>query len=62
MGGFHLLDQNASQIEKVILALEEMGVQKIAPSHCTGEDAMSQCQRSWGKNFISGGCGAHLRP
>jgi 7,8-dihydropterin-6-yl-methyl-4-(beta-D-ribofuranosyl)aminobenzene 5'-phosphate synthase len=62
MGGFHLLDQNASQIEQVILALEEMGVEKIAPSHCTGEDAMSQFKRSWRKNFISGGCGAHLRP
>jgi 7,8-dihydropterin-6-yl-methyl-4-(beta-D-ribofuranosyl)aminobenzene 5'-phosphate synthase len=62
MGGFHLIDQNASQIEQVILALQEMGVQKVAPSHCTGEDTMSQFKRAWGRNFISGGCGAHLRP
>jgi 7,8-dihydropterin-6-yl-methyl-4-(beta-D-ribofuranosyl)aminobenzene 5'-phosphate synthase len=62
MGGFHLHSQDATENERIILALKEMGVQKVAPSHCTGEDAISQFERAWGKNFIAGGCGARLSP
>jgi hypothetical protein len=40
----------------------EMGVQKVAPSHFTGEEAMLRFKRAWGENFIPGGCGAQLNP
>lgn len=62
MGGFHLLNKNASEIDQIIRTLKEMGVQKVAPSHCTGEDAILRFKRAWGENFIPGGCGAHLGP
>jgi len=62
MGGFHLLNKNASEVDRIIHALKEMGVQKVAPSHCTGEEAMFRFKKAWGENFIPGGCGAHLIP
>lgn len=62
MGGFHLLNKNASEIDRIIQDLKEMGVQKVSPSHCTGEEAILRFKRAWGENFIPGGCGAHLNP
>jgi 7,8-dihydropterin-6-yl-methyl-4-(beta-D-ribofuranosyl)aminobenzene 5'-phosphate synthase len=62
MGGFHLLNKNASEIDRIIRGLKDMGVQKVAPSHCTGEEAILQFKKAWGENFISGGCGAQLSP
>jgi len=58
LGGFHLMGYTDSQIKKVIKELKEMGVEKIAPSHCTGENAIYLFKEAWGKNFIDGGCGA----
>jgi 7,8-dihydropterin-6-yl-methyl-4-(beta-D-ribofuranosyl)aminobenzene 5'-phosphate synthase len=62
MGGFHLFNKNAAEIDRIIHALKEMGVQKVAPSHCTGEEAVLRFKRAWGENFIPGGCGAQLSP
>jgi 7,8-dihydropterin-6-yl-methyl-4-(beta-D-ribofuranosyl)aminobenzene 5'-phosphate synthase len=62
MGGFHLLNKNASEIDRIIRVLKEMGVQKVSPSHCTGEEAMLRFKRAWGENFIPGGCGAQFSP
>ena len=41
MGGFHLKGVSASEIQGTIIMLQEMGVKKIALSHCTGEMAMA---------------------
>jgi 7,8-dihydropterin-6-yl-methyl-4-(beta-D-ribofuranosyl)aminobenzene 5'-phosphate synthase len=62
MGGFHLLNKNASEIDRIVRELKKMGVQKVAPSHCTGKDAILRFKRAWGENFIPGGCGARLSP
>jgi 7,8-dihydropterin-6-yl-methyl-4-(beta-D-ribofuranosyl)aminobenzene 5'-phosphate synthase len=62
MGGFHLLNKDASEIDRIIRALKEMGVQKVSPSHCTGEEAMLRFKKAWGENFIPGGCGVQFSP
>ena len=62
MGGFHLLNKDASEIDQIIRALKEMGVQKVSPSHCTGEKAILRFQKAWGEDFIPGGCGAQFSP
>ena len=62
MGGFHLLNKNDSEIDRIIHALKEMGVQKVSPSHCTGEEAMLRFKKAWGEDFIPGGCGAQFSP
>ena len=58
MGGFHLKGMSASEIQGIIIMLQEMGVKKIAPSHCTGEVAMALFRQIWGDDFLAGGLGA----
>jgi len=58
MGGFHLLDRSESDINKIIEELNSLGVQKVAPSHCTGDKAMALFRQAWQDNYIEGGLGA----
>ena len=60
MGGFHLTGSGEEKINSVIQGLRELGVLKIAPSHCTGDLAIKKFQSAWGKDFIQGGCGASI--
>lgn len=58
MGGFHLGGKTNAQIQEVIHSFKELGVEKVAPSHCTGEKAMVLFRENWGENFLEGGAGA----
>jgi 7,8-dihydropterin-6-yl-methyl-4-(beta-D-ribofuranosyl)aminobenzene 5'-phosphate synthase len=58
MGGFHLEGQTAGELQRVGTALRDLGVQKIAPSHCTGEAASKVFRRMWGQDFLESGVGA----
>jgi 7,8-dihydropterin-6-yl-methyl-4-(beta-D-ribofuranosyl)aminobenzene 5'-phosphate synthase len=58
MGGFHLGSSSHAQIEAIIARLKALGVNKVAPSHCTGEKATALFRTAWGNDFIEGGLGA----
>jgi 7,8-dihydropterin-6-yl-methyl-4-(beta-D-ribofuranosyl)aminobenzene 5'-phosphate synthase len=58
MGGLHLKGMSSSQVQGIITMLKEMGVKKVAPSHCTGELTMALFREAWGDNFLEGGVGA----
>jgi 7,8-dihydropterin-6-yl-methyl-4-(beta-D-ribofuranosyl)aminobenzene 5'-phosphate synthase len=58
VGGFHLIGTSTTRILEIIQKLKDFGVEKVAPSHCTGEKAISLFKKNWGKNFVEGGCGA----
>ena len=58
MGGFHLGGSSDAEIEAIIKRLKGLGVQKVAPSHCTWERAIQLFREAWGKDFIEGGLGA----
>jgi 7,8-dihydropterin-6-yl-methyl-4-(beta-D-ribofuranosyl)aminobenzene 5'-phosphate synthase len=58
MGGFHLLGRSAGENRATVAALRALGVRKVAPSHCTGEEATQLFREAWGKDFVEGGCGA----
>jgi 7,8-dihydropterin-6-yl-methyl-4-(beta-D-ribofuranosyl)aminobenzene 5'-phosphate synthase len=59
-GGFHLGGASGREIERIVSALQVLGVRKIAPSHCTGETATQAFKQAWGRNFLEGGCGARI--
>jgi len=61
MGGFHLLRKSKPQIETIIDELKNLGVKKVAPSHCTGEEATSLFRNAWGDNFLESGLGAIIK-
>lgn len=58
LGGFHLMGYSDGQVENIVRQLKEIGIQKVAPSHCTGEAAMRSFKVSWGEDSLDGGCGA----
>jgi 7,8-dihydropterin-6-yl-methyl-4-(beta-D-ribofuranosyl)aminobenzene 5'-phosphate synthase len=58
MGGFHLVDSSAGRIRAIIDDLREMGVEKAAPSHCSGDRARDLFSAAFGENCIPSGVGA----
>lgn len=50
-GGFHLGAHSKAQVEAIADSLKSLGVQQVAPSHCTGERAIEIFRKRWGDNF-----------
>ncbi len=57
-GGFHLSGTPERGIQSIVRELKALGVQKIGPSHCTGDRAVADFKDAWGEDFIDAGCGA----
>ena len=57
MGGFHLKGYSKERIEFIIHNFRNLGVQKVAPSHCTGDQAINLFKNEYGDDFISNGTG-----
>lgn len=52
LGGFHLRSASASKAERILDDLQEMGVERVAPCHCTGEQATADVRRAvWGRPY-----------
>ena len=58
MGGFHVAGMSTAQVIELIHIFKKLSVKKVAPSHCTGENAMALFREAWGDNFLEGGVGA----
>jgi 7,8-dihydropterin-6-yl-methyl-4-(beta-D-ribofuranosyl)aminobenzene 5'-phosphate synthase len=63
VGGFHLLEATPGYVTKTIQELQALGVQKVAPTHCTGDSAIARFREAYGQGFIPMGVGQaiHLR-
>lgn len=57
LGGFHLYRSDEKTITSIVRDLKELGVEKVAPSHCTGERARSILHDGFGKDFVESGAG-----
>jgi 7,8-dihydropterin-6-yl-methyl-4-(beta-D-ribofuranosyl)aminobenzene 5'-phosphate synthase len=57
LGGFHLGGKSPGELEGIIAEVRQLGVKKVAPCHCTGEQAMSMFAQEWGDDFIVNGAG-----
>ncbi|MCP4543239.1 MAG: MBL fold metallo-hydrolase [Chloroflexi bacterium] len=57
MGGFHLGNRNERQIIDILTDLRQLEVQQVAPSHCTGQEAIGIFAREYGDDFILSGAG-----
>jgi 7,8-dihydropterin-6-yl-methyl-4-(beta-D-ribofuranosyl)aminobenzene 5'-phosphate synthase len=60
LGGFHLGGASTAQIESVVESFVQMGVEKVAPCHCTGEKARSLFHQRYGDNYIESGVGKRI--
>ena len=60
IGGFHLSVVNRRKIEDIIADFRRLGVQKVAPCHCTGSRAMGMFAAEYGEDFVEIGVGRVL--
>jgi 7,8-dihydropterin-6-yl-methyl-4-(beta-D-ribofuranosyl)aminobenzene 5'-phosphate synthase len=52
LGGFHLFGKRRSTLEGILEDFRRLGVEKVAPCHCTGETAQNLFQEAYTSNRI----------
>jgi 7,8-dihydropterin-6-yl-methyl-4-(beta-D-ribofuranosyl)aminobenzene 5'-phosphate synthase len=57
MGGFHLKDSRRVEIERTIEELQALGVERVGPSHCSGDLARMMFADAFGAGYINIGVG-----
>jgi 7,8-dihydropterin-6-yl-methyl-4-(beta-D-ribofuranosyl)aminobenzene 5'-phosphate synthase len=57
IGGFHLAGATTTQIESVIEGFRQLGVRKVAPCHCSGDETRRLFREEYGENYIDSGAG-----
>jgi 7,8-dihydropterin-6-yl-methyl-4-(beta-D-ribofuranosyl)aminobenzene 5'-phosphate synthase len=60
MGGFHLGNASRAHIRTIIENLRELGVNQVAPMHCSGEQARTMFAEAWGEACHRLGVGAEI--
>jgi 7,8-dihydropterin-6-yl-methyl-4-(beta-D-ribofuranosyl)aminobenzene 5'-phosphate synthase len=58
VGGFHLLQTPAAEVNGIVAAFKDLGVSRVGPTHCTGPDAIRNFKEAFGDRYIAGGVGA----
>lgn len=57
IGGFHLLQESEASIRAMALSLLDLGVARVAPTHCSGDLARTVFREVFGGNSIEAGAG-----
>jgi 7,8-dihydropterin-6-yl-methyl-4-(beta-D-ribofuranosyl)aminobenzene 5'-phosphate synthase len=57
LGGFHLGNKSETEISAILADFRRLGVQKVAPCHCTGERAIAMFAEEYGQAFVQAGVG-----
>ncbi|MBD3370650.1 MBL fold metallo-hydrolase [Candidatus Fermentibacteria bacterium] len=62
MGGFHLGGASPARIRATAERLQEQGVKKVAPSHCSGDEARRVFEELFGEDCCRTGAGWRFEP
>ena len=57
IGGLHLLNHYAPDVEEIVVQLKDLGVQYVAPTHCTGAEERRIISSGYGKKYLDSGAG-----
>jgi len=57
VSGFHLSGDSYSEIEEIIEVFRNLAVQKIAPSHCSGDNSRKLAKKKYRQDCILSGVG-----
>lgn len=57
LGGFHLLDHTDQAVAGIVARFQELGVERVGATHCTGEKAIEAFRKAYGTRFIEMGAG-----
>ena len=58
LGGFHLYKCRLDEIRSVVDKFKELGIQRVAPSHCSGSPVRDCFKRVYGDDFVEVGIGS----
>lgn len=61
IGGMHLGQSSRRKILALSRTLKDLGVEQVAPSHCTGETGIQILSESFGNGFIDSGLGRRIQ-
>ena len=57
LGGFHFGNKSETEVSTILADFQRLGVQKVAPCHCTGERAIAMFAVEYGPAFVQAGVG-----
>ena len=57
LGGFHLGGKSRGEMEGILSEFRRLGVRKVAPCHCTGEQAIKMFRQEYGEDYLQAGVG-----
>jgi 7,8-dihydropterin-6-yl-methyl-4-(beta-D-ribofuranosyl)aminobenzene 5'-phosphate synthase len=60
LGGFHLGGASASKINSIIDSFEQLGVERVAPCHCSGDTARRLFRDHYGEGYVECGVGKRV--
>lgn len=60
-GGFHLRSTPVPEVEAIASSLRRLGVAKLAPSHCSGDEATEVLRRHWSEALLPFDLGDTIR-
>lgn len=60
LGGFHLAGTRQAEVYSIIDSLRKLGVKRVGPCHCTGDEAIKLFKRAQKVGFIEVGVGARI--
>jgi len=56
-GGFHLVGAADGELQTIVSQFRELGVKKVAPSHCSGDRCRELFAREYDEDYIKSGVG-----
>ena len=57
LGGFHLFSSSDNELEGIVKDFRDLGVEKVAPCHCSGDRARELFKKEYKENFMENGVG-----
>jgi 7,8-dihydropterin-6-yl-methyl-4-(beta-D-ribofuranosyl)aminobenzene 5'-phosphate synthase len=60
LGGFHLGGASEATVDGIVDDFQRLGVQRVAPCHCSGETARRLFEQAYGEGFTLVGVGSQL--
>jgi len=60
LGGFHLLRSSETTLRRIAVQLVDLGVQRVAPTHCSGDLARDVFHEVFGTHYVEAGVGLVL--
>jgi len=57
LGGFHLRGKSAAELQAIVAAFRRLGVERVAPCHCTGDPAIQLFRDEYLDDFVPVGVG-----